>query len=228
MYKKTLVSIVSDKIRENIEKENWKLGEKLPSENELAEELGVGRNTVREAIKLSEYSGLIKTYKGKGSFVNSKDSFSYLLIKNLKNEKLNDIIEVRYLLEEKGIVLAAKNRTKIDLLRLKSTLVQREKELTNSHIINSLIESEYMFHVSIIEASHNELLIKIYKSVMTYIKETIYFANSDSKAESIEWCIHDNMYQAVVNQDVKEAKRAIQKHYKLHFDYLDKEGVIRE
>lgn len=221
-HKESLVNQVSEQIKKYIENGTWSVGTKLPSEKELSVIFEVGRNTIREAVKKNENIGLIKIYKGKGSFVATNDSFSHTFEEKLKNHSINEILEVRYLLEEKGIELAVKNRTSDDLINIKNCLDNRllflERETVSK---NEFINNEFNFHLAIIESSHNNLLVSLYNSILKSIKDSILLSIYNKENFSAEVDIHKNIYNAILEKNNVKAGFEIKKHRQMHENYID-------
>ena len=84
MFRKTLSTQLAEMLETAIQEEEWKVGEKMPSEPELAEMYGVSRNTVREAVHYLAISGLIEVRQGDGTYVRNKTALDATLAKRLE------------------------------------------------------------------------------------------------------------------------------------------------
>ncbi|WP_431292561.1 FadR/GntR family transcriptional regulator [Pedobacter sp. P26] len=104
---------ISFKIRNDINKGKFKVGEKIPSEPALMELYGVGRSTIREAIKSLTLSGILTVQQGFGTKVNATPSEP--IEQRLRSSDFEEINQVRALLEQEIVRLATKNRTESDL-----------------------------------------------------------------------------------------------------------------
>jgi GntR family transcriptional regulator, transcriptional repressor for pyruvate dehydrogenase complex len=156
---------VEQQIREAILGGHFGQGDKLPSETELAQQFGVSRPTVREALGALVSGGLIRKIPGVagGSFVNTvtPDSLSRMLresvdtILRLGALDVNELTEVRRVLEIPAARLAAKNRTDAHLRELESVV---ERQRTTTIDDPGIPGYDLAFHTTIGQASGNRLL----------------------------------------------------------------------
>lgn len=118
---KVYVEIVRQ-LREMIEKDGMKAGDKIPSERELSERLNAGRSSVREALRALELLGLIETRRGEGTFIRDFRGNQLVQLLStfiLQDEKAkNDVIETKYMIEVDCLYLAADKFQKEEFERL--------------------------------------------------------------------------------------------------------------
>ncbi|MGZ8758009.1 MAG: FadR/GntR family transcriptional regulator [Aeromicrobium sp.] len=156
---------VESQLREAILNGNFAQGEKLPAETELASQFGVSRPTVREALGALVTSGLIRKIPGVtgGSFVNTvtPDSLSQMLSESMDTIvrigalSIDEITEVRRVLEIPAAQWAARNRTQADLDEMKRVVEIQKKTTIDDPDIPSY---DLRFHTTIGRASGNRLL----------------------------------------------------------------------
>ena len=153
-------------------------GDKLPNENELSNELGVSRATLREAIRILVNDGLLTVYRGKGTFVGEKaDQFAGTdRIGNIDTAdmkvKLRDLYEARLIIEPEAAYLAAKRATDEEIeeiLRL-GEIVQ--KNIKKNPRGSARIKSESDFHGAIMKAAHNDFLAQFIPVLTETIEKT--------------------------------------------------------
>lgn len=174
--KQTLAEYVAEQIRGQILERKYTAGSKLPNEFELAEEFGVCRYTVREAVKKLAATGLVEVRRGRGTYVNEMIPANYFkpMMDNLILEDwdVKEIFEVRIVIEAKTSELAAANAVQEDIREMEAILTAMEEALAdnNIHMYNNL---DFKFHGRIAMAGKNRLLCEIVKFLQDFIRFTI-------------------------------------------------------
>lgn len=160
-----------------VEEHKYNYGEKLPNENELSQELGVSRTTLREAIRTLISNGVLVVKRGKGTYVSEQfDQYAHELDVNdfmKKQITLRDLYETRLIIEPEAGALACKRATdeEIDeILRLGEICQQELKKDPGGA---KRIDSESAFHSAILKASHNEFLGQFLPILTKTIQKTI-------------------------------------------------------
>ena len=141
-----------------------KPGDRLPPERELAEQFGVSRTVIRDAVKTLAGRGILHVKHGAGIFVTTSEenaigrlgALSDIL--PLQGVSLRDLFEIRKVLEAEGAEWAARRRNDYHLKRLRGIL---EDAYRNSENIEVLSERDAQFHVAIAEASQNLVLVRV-------------------------------------------------------------------
>lgn len=177
---KTVVERIVEQITENIIEGKLKPGDKIPTEVELINSFGVGRNSVREAIKMMSAMGILEIRRGDGTYISEEvsssvfDSIVYSLI--YKQSSKREILEIREMIEIDILEIAIDNITDEDITEL---------EKIHTDFINTIKENNFekaaeldlKFHFAIIDATRNRLLIRISRALFnlffTSIKETL-------------------------------------------------------
>ncbi|MFC3584288.1 FadR/GntR family transcriptional regulator [Streptantibioticus rubrisoli] len=139
---------------ERIRGGEWALGAKLPGETTLGPQLGVGRSTVREAIRQLAGKGVLESRQGAGVFVialDVPDQWDDVL----KRSDIVAVIEARIAIESAAAALAAQRRTPTDLRALRRALDQRAGAYGS---IDTLVDADTAFHRHVVVAAHNEIL----------------------------------------------------------------------
>ena len=218
---KTLLSIpeqIAEIIKDNIITGQLKLGDRLPGEIELAEQLGVSRSTLREALDLLEEQQIIYRKQGKqgGSFITKRtteDVVKYLmnylaLSVGLHSISFENIYEMRMIVEVKGCGLAALRRTDVDLETMHAALIPLD-DLVTPYLFH---HNDIIFHKAMAQATHNELMI-ISMSLFTKVQEVVGFNASVSKV--VHQGLVQNLkaiYQAILDQDQERAEKLMVDH----------------
>jgi DNA-binding FadR family transcriptional regulator len=199
----SLVEQVTTQIGSLIESGQWPVGYRIPAEPLLVEELGVSRNTVREAIRALVYSGLLKTKPGDGTFVISSSVLGVALQRRLKKSNLLETLEVRHALERETALLAAVSHTSADLENIKLNLAEcEESALVNDYA--TFIEADIKLHKSIVKAAHNQLLMDLYEHVAESIQLSI--GNMITNYQPIP---HSNLVHAIIEKNSEGAAAAV-------------------
>ena len=175
IQQKTVVAQVMDRIKELIASGRYKVSEKIPTELELARMFGVGRSSVREALKIFQHLGVLESHVPKGTFVSSASNISQEAITwsiLLGQNSLNEIMELRELLEREGVIalVAGDAGTVID--RLKAIVDAMGRAAADSRA-SDIVQCDYDFHAAIIEATGNSLFSSIYMTLHAFMQEEI-------------------------------------------------------
>lgn len=160
-----------------VEEHKYNYGEKLPNENELSQELGISRTTLREAIKSLIFEGVLVVKRGKGTFVADKiDQRSEGFDGNdfmTKKVTLRDLYETRLIFEPEAASLACKRATDEEIKEILRLGEICQAELKRDPCGKKRIESESAFHGAILKASHNEFLSQFMPMLTKTIEKTI-------------------------------------------------------
>lgn len=191
-----LVDQVIDQLRASVTSGEWAVDERIPTEPALAEALGVGRNTVREAIRALAHSGIFEVRQGDGTYVRATSEVSGAL-RRLCGSELREVLQVRRCLEMEGARLAAQNRTEADLAELRAYLARRDT--TNPE---EFARTDTAFHLAVVRASHNRVLIELYRGLTEVIMASV---ATTSNAPQAGMYPHDGLVEAIAAGDVERA-----------------------
>lgn len=174
----TIVEQVMGKLKSLIASGEYQPGDKLPSENELAARFGIGRSSVREAIKVFQYIGVLASYTAKGTFVCeraniSTEALTWSII--LGYNDLYELLELRELLEKRGIAaLVEKCRSHPqEGAELLGRLEENVARMAASSNLEKIIEADYSFHNSVIEGCGNSVFLAIYQTLKSFMHDLI-------------------------------------------------------
>jgi GntR family transcriptional repressor for pyruvate dehydrogenase complex len=148
-----------------------KVGDKLPSERELGERFGVGRNSVREATRALESANLVETRQGEGTFiVAGPDSLVPVLSASISGDEsgIHLLFEARRVLEPQIAALAAKRATPDELEELGRILGSQRVEVDAGR---NGIEEDTLFHLTLANAAKNEFLLKLLRTLLESLRE---------------------------------------------------------
>jgi len=205
--KYSLTKQIANEIENQIKSGEYKIGDKIPTEPELVEYFQASRNTIRESVQSLIHAGILEAKQGKGTYVIASERLQVDFFCLMDKTKKEEILEVRNLLEEHIVVSAALNATDEDLLKIEKSLYQRNNY---SQIVRENTEADMAFHIDISIATHNSLLINIYKYVSQYFNEFIAESltiNKD-KQEYID-SLHMELFDAIKTKNCINAKETI-------------------
>lgn len=164
-----LADQAAELLLERIRSGEWALGEKLPGETTLAPQLGVGRSTMREAIRQLAGRGVLASRQGAGVFVTALDApEDWDAV--LRKAGIVAVIEARIAIETEAAALAAARRTPADLRAIRRALAQRAEHLSD---IDSHVDADTVFHRSIVAAAHNPVLLDLFDSFTPRLREAM-------------------------------------------------------
>lgn len=206
---KPLGEIASEKIIKLIVDDNLKIGDKLPNEYELADKLGVGRSTIREAIKALVSRNILEIKRGSGTFIKcgvADDPLGLIFVKD-KLKLAVDLLEIRFMIEPKIASLAAQNATQEDIKEI-SKLCDEVEELILKGVPH--IQKDIEFHTAIARSSKNLVTTNLVPIINQSISVFIDVTNTQLKNGTIE--THRDILNAIKNKNANEAHDAMLLH----------------
>lgn len=192
-----LVDQVIEQLRTLVTSGEWPVDSRIPTEPELVEALGVGRNTVREAVRALAHNGIFEVRQGDGTYVRATSEVSAAL-RRLCGSELRDVLQVRRCLEVEGARLAATARTEEDIAELRALLAHTD---TTDHA--QFTHSDTEFHLAVVRASHNPVLIEIYRGLLEAITASV----ATTSAGPGGMFPHDELVEAIAEGDSERAAR---------------------
>ncbi|WP_292722216.1 FCD domain-containing protein [Microbacterium sp. 13-71-7] len=149
--------------------EEWGLGARLPGETTLAAQLGVGRSTVREAIRQLSGRGVLTARQGAGVFVAAldvRDDWDAVL----QRADIVSVIEARTAIETEAAALASERRTANDLRAIRRALKVREQHRSD---LEEHVDADLAFHRAIVVAAANPILTELFDGFTPRLRQTM-------------------------------------------------------
>ncbi|HLX22533.1 MAG TPA: FadR/GntR family transcriptional regulator [Usitatibacter sp.] len=210
-----------------------KAGDRLPSERELANQFGVGRGHVRDALRRLEFHGVLQTIPQSGTVVASLGSGALeRLISNLLDLDRDDIealTETRGILELYSAQLAAQRATRKSITAIRDAL---EAFRAEAKLGKPAVEEDLMFHLAIANATQNPVLATLIGLITPDIIRLHKLARVCEAGRSQKALAeHERIYRAIASHDVKAAARAMSEHVrliKLQFDAAALAAIARD
>ncbi|MGY4645550.1 FadR/GntR family transcriptional regulator [Cellulomonas sp. URHB0016] len=196
-----LIDTAVDELRSRITAGDWPVGARIPPEPALVDLLGVGRNTVREAVQSLVHAGLLERRQGSGTYVLSTSELAVSMGRHIADARQRDVIEVRRALEVEAARLAARRRTATDA----SGLLERRDERAAAYLsgdLDRMVVTDLDLHRAIVRTAGNPVLVTLYENLLDAIGENIRF---NFVADTHGHDAHDGLVEAIVAGDDKGA-----------------------
>lgn len=203
LIKRSLVDQALEQLRLRIAEGVWAVGERLPTEPELCAELGISRNTVREAMRVLAFSGLIEIRQGDGSYLRSMTD-PLGTMRALSHCTLGQAQETRQILEVEAIGLAAQRRTASDLRALRTALDASAALYQGD--LEAYISADLAFHQRLVDAAHNPALSELYQYFSAIVGAQLRQTLNLSPRRQAVFDLHVALLDAVEQQDPERAK----------------------
>jgi len=168
----SVVEMASIEMKKQILSGAWPVGQRIPTEVELIEVLGASRTSIREAIRSLTGLGLLEARQGVGTFVLSTEGVDGGLHRILETSDVLDVIAVRKGLDVVAAREAALRHNQDDLEELRQLLDLRRKGLVEADA-ETFEASDLAFHIGVAKASHNSVLMGLYKFFGESVKTTV-------------------------------------------------------
>lgn len=186
----------------------WPIGSRIPSETELAAELGVSRPTIREAVSALVHTGMLEAQRGRGVFVRSVSDPAPML-QSIELADVRDVFEVQLCFDVQAAHSAARRRTPEDMTRLWRLLEARGAAAGRDDA--EFGKRDAALHLAVVEAAHNVTLTECYRFFVQRLQESLdLFAGADTHLECGTEA-HEALVRAVEDRD-SEAAAAAARH----------------
>ncbi|WP_405815396.1 FadR family transcriptional regulator [Streptomyces sp. NBC_01390] len=157
-------------LRNQITSGEWPVGSRIPTEPELVAQLGVARNTVREAVRALAHNGLLDIRQGSGTYVVATSELAGVMHRRFADADPRHIAELRSTLESGAAELAALRRTERDLKQLDALLARRE-EAWASGDAEAFVTADASLHMAVVAASHNDVMTAMYADLGEVLRD---------------------------------------------------------
>ncbi len=210
----TLSATVCRKLVGHLVRGDWREGDRIPPERELCEMLGVGRSSLREALKALEVMGLIESKLGEGTFVCNRSEFLsrpllWAITTSSSDIAARELIDARRLIEAELAGCAAEHATPEDLKAIGGYLDEMEASIDQDE---RYLVADVNFHLAVGAASHNRILANALELIRNLLREWMMQALQVSGVgrEALEQ--HKEIYIAIAKGNKNAARAAMEKH----------------
>lgn len=222
--RRTLVRQIMDRVKQLIASGQYGPGDRLPTEQALAERFGVGRSSIREAIKVFQYLGVVDTQAGRGTIVRERANISVEAITwalLLGERDLEDVMELREAIESRcfarlAAAIRGGNESALQTVEALKSEVERMAAAGARGDVDEVVEADYRFHGLVIEGADNHLFAEMYRTLQSFMREEI--ATSYQEMSSLTEVAAD--HREIINALEHQLPHAAQRRHSLHFERI--------
>jgi len=204
--RRSLVTAAIDILRGKVQDGTWQIGDRIPAEAELARALSVGRNTIREAVRVLSHSGMLEVRQGDGTYVRRIVDAAEIM-QRINRSSIRDHLEMQSILEAEAARFAARRRTPADIERL-TELVATLGERRPDEGLEEYMERDRAFHLAIAAAAHNQAIEELYRYFALSIRTHVRTIREDGELADPGREAHRAIVDAIVRQDEEAAAAA--------------------
>ena len=198
-------------IRSKIQRGELKIGDCLPPEFELAKELGVGRSSLREGIKILTAYGVVESHQGEGTFITDRVAENFFDFMGFFPSKENyaALLELRRILEV-GNLLAVYDKIQPKTMEELERYVRVFKEKHKS--IAEYVEADYGFHCVLLSISHNPMIDQINKMISNMRRELLFSLFTEEQVIQEAYEEHSKILEGIRAKDSQMCMSAMYQH----------------
>lgn len=195
-------------------------GSRLPSEAVLAEEAGVSRLTLREAVRILRDKGVLRVEQGRGTFVNPPERWTSLdpvvlasraALEGGTGESAQQITETRRIVEVGAVELAAQRRTEVHLVHLRAS-VERMRQAHEGGDVVAFSAADIDFHDGLMTAARNPFLAALLQPIKALVHEVRLHTSLEPQMRLVAIAAHAAIFEAVAAGDQEAARRTMTEH----------------
>ncbi|MEF2964231.1 FadR/GntR family transcriptional regulator [Paenibacillus sp. M1] len=201
-----LVDDVVNQLQKRISEGGLQPGDKIPTEPELMEQFGVGRSTIREAVRVLVHAGLLEKRQGFGTYLKVSPVIQEPLAQRLKRAEILEVYEVRKMLELETARLAAGRREEKDLQAMRDCLDRRMAAL-NEDDMEAYLLADIDFHLSVAVASKNSVAADLFRTFSSVLLDALRNLVKDRNVHDPHVAYHESLYTAILERDADAAEQ---------------------
>jgi DNA-binding FadR family transcriptional regulator len=205
-----LATQTADVLLDRIRSGEWPLGHKLPGETTLAAQLGIGRSTLREAIRALAGKGVLEPRQGSGVFVTALD-----VVEDwdavLRRASIASVLEARIAIETEAAALAAGRATPADLRTLRRALADR---VSDGQTVDEHVDADMALHRAVVQAAHNDVLADLFDGFVPRVRQAMVemLRIRPLASPEADHGAHAALVQAIVDRDARAAGELSRAH----------------
>ena len=181
------------------------IGDKLPTEPEIMKQMGVGRSTIREAIKILEHQGILEVRVGDGTYLATNPKVSESFISRLRRADKDEIGHLKLSFEMQIACLAAENRDETNIEAIAEAL-RKCQDAHDDDDAKAFADADYSFHKEIANAAKTDLLYDFYLGIRDVVRTLEYEMAKDSLVRKKALLLHLQLFNAIKSKDSSTAR----------------------
>ena len=205
---------IVQQVEESVQKGVLKQGDKLPPERDLAQQFGVSRTAVREAVKALREKGLVEAFPGRGTFIMDSSPYTFRLsldrmMKTSQGEGLTYLTEVREIMEPEIAAMAAARPDNDALATMRESVAIMDQAKKDPE---AFIEADLDFHLALAEAAANPIILSLIDSIVGLLREQRMGVFQVEGGPERGQYHHKKIMEAVEHRDSAGAREAMKAH----------------
>ncbi len=220
-------SLIAEQILNLIKTGVYKPESKLPAERIIAEQMNVGRPSVREAISALHIAGILESRPGDGTYVAMHPPIDYPIDSALsvleESDSPFEALQARKAMEIGVVYLAIKNATKEDIRRIKAAWVKKCDNARSGNLAD-FIRHGWEFHRAIAEATGSRAIVSITEGLLKMTHQSLWvhmreqFYRQDPRRVEPMIKLHDDIVKSIEARDSEKAIKLIEAHYDVQIE----------
>jgi DNA-binding FadR family transcriptional regulator len=203
----TLSAQVARQLEQLITSGEWPVGKRIPAESELVAQLGLSRNTVREALRSLVHTGMLEARVGDGTYVSALSELQTPFVRRVNRARLEDAIELRAVLERSAAGLAARHCDARQAAHLRK-LVTALRVASHAKDQAAFVAADTALHEAILVCTRNALLAEVYEHLGSALKLSVNPRLWDQALVAKEIGLHEALVDAIAKGDEERAESA--------------------
>ncbi|ULL16115.1 FadR family transcriptional regulator [Paenibacillus sp. H1-7] len=203
--RKQIVDDVVEQLQKKISLGELGPGMQIPTEPELMNQFGVGRSTIREAVRVLVHAGLLEKKQGHGTFVCEQKTMKEPLDYRLRRAEILEVYEVRRMMELEAARLAALRRDDDDLRTMRELLDRRQHALADGKM-SDYLDADIAYHIAVVAATKNAVLMDLYRTFTDVIRQALENLMKDPEPKNQYSLQHEKIYEAIRDRDPHAAE----------------------
>lgn len=210
----SVVTQVSDALRARLAaaEEGWQNDDRIPPETELSAQFGVGRSSIREAVRVLANEGWLEVRQGSGTFVRRGPQTQGPLLSNLTRARVIEVFEARHGLEVEAARLAALRQTDDDLEAIDRCLARRRDNERRDRR-QAFLDADIDFHLAVVAASHNQVIVQLFDSLAGALRESLQVLSAHDVLSQEASAAHAELARAIRAGDPERAATAARQQF---------------